>query len=73
MLFVYLVARGGMHDRTERRSEHENDAFVSYVEQGSGSTKGSTTDQLERLVVLRDSGVLTDDEFATEKRKILTA
>jgi len=71
---VYLVTRGGaMHDRLERRSQRENDEFVSYVEQGSGSAKGSSTDQLERLVVLHDSGVLTDDEFASEKRKVLTA
>ena len=73
-VLVYLVARGGaMHDRLERRSQRENDEFVSYVEQGSGSAKGNTTEQLERLVVLRDSGVLTDDEFAIEKRKVLAA
>ncbi len=73
-VLVYLVTRGGaMHDRLERRSERENDAFVSYVEKGSGSVKGSSADQLERLVVLHDSGVLTDEEFASEKRKVLAA
>jgi hypothetical protein len=71
---VYLIARGsGMHDRLERRSARENEEFVSYVEQGSGGTPGSTADQLERLAALHDSGVLTDDEFAAEKRKVLAA
>jgi hypothetical protein len=30
-------------------------------------------DDLERLVSLRDSGALTDEEFAAEKAKILGA
>ncbi len=31
----------------------------------------STLDQLKKLGELRDSGVLTDEEFASEKAKIL--
>jgi Short C-terminal domain/Phospholipase_D-nuclease N-terminal len=70
---VYLIARGGgMHDRLERRSARENEEFVSYVEQGSGGTAGGTADQIERLAVLHDSGVLTDDEFEREKSKVLS-
>lgn len=37
----------------------------------SGSGSGDVLDQLERLGKLHEQGVLTDDEFATEKARIL--
>ena len=38
-----------------------------------GSAKVDVVDQLERLGKLRDSGVLTEDEFQTQKSTILRA
>ena len=35
------------------------------------ATQPSRTDQLERLVALRDRGALTEEEFAAEKAKLL--
>ena len=39
----------------------------------SSSTAPSHVDELERLAVLRDSGVLDDDEFLREKTRVLEA
>ncbi len=33
----------------------------------------SAAEQLEKLAALKDKGILTDEEFATEKKKILSA
>ena len=39
----------------------------------SGNTESQRMADLERLVALRDSGALTDEEFVAEKAKILGA
>ena len=69
--FVYLIARGaGMGRRQlERAAEHEKQ-FRSYVQQAAGS--GSTAEELGRLAALKESGVLTEEEFAQLKAKLLT-
>lgn len=52
----YLVVRGrGMEDR-------------SHVQGGSIP---STADELSKLADLRDKGVITDDEFETQKARLL--
>jgi hypothetical protein len=38
---------------------------------GSGASV-SVADELQKLAALRDSGVLTDDEFATQKARLLS-
>lgn len=40
---------------------------------GGGSSAGGTFEQLKQLGELRDSGVLTPEEFEREKQKILAA
>jgi Short C-terminal domain len=39
----------------------------------SGAGNGDTLEQLERLGKLRDSGVLTEDEFVAQKAKLLNS
>jgi hypothetical protein len=38
---------------------------------GGGASAGSTADEIERLAKLRDSGDLTDAEFAALKAKLI--
>jgi hypothetical protein len=68
-VLVYLIVRGGsMHDRAQRQAARQDEAFRSYV-QDAAST--STADQLAKLADLRDRGVISPEEFAREKEKVL--
>ena len=68
-VLVYLIARGGeMHERAERQSQRQQEAFRSYVQESAGT---SPADQLAKLADLRDQGAITSEEFAREKAKIL--
>jgi Short C-terminal domain/Phospholipase_D-nuclease N-terminal len=68
-VLVYLIVRGGsMHDRAERQAARQDEALRSYV-QDAAST--STADQLAKLADLRDRGVISPEEFAREKEKVL--
>ena len=70
-VFVYVIARGkSMGERDIARAKEQDAAFRSYVQDAAGSTTG-TADELARLAQLRDSGVLTDAEFAQQKAKLL--
>jgi hypothetical protein len=71
-VFVYLVARGqSMQDRQVKQQRELEDATASYI-RGVASAP-SPTEELARLAQLRDVGALTEDEFSTQKAKILTA
>jgi Short C-terminal domain/Phospholipase_D-nuclease N-terminal len=70
-VLVYLVVRGGsMHERAARQAQRHDEAFRTYVQSAGGT---STADQLVKLAELRDQGVITADEFAREKEKVLTS
>lgn len=70
-VFVYVIARGqSMGERDIARARENEAAFRSYVQDAAGSSTG-TADELARLAQLRDSGVLTDAEFAQQKAKLL--
>jgi type VI protein secretion system component VasK len=69
-VLVYLIARGSdMQRRDVRQAENNEAAFRTYVQDAAGS--GSTADELTKLVTLRDQGVLTNEEFAAQKSRIL--
>ncbi len=79
-VLVYLIARGGeMHERSEQQAERQfrrqQAAFQEMQTSASGSSasgsSGSSADQLAKLADLRDRGVITAEEFAREKAKIL--
>jgi Short C-terminal domain/Phospholipase_D-nuclease N-terminal len=69
-VFIYLIARGSkMQERDVQDAQANEAAFRSYVQDSAGGT--SAADQLTQLADLHSRGVLSDDEFAAEKAKIL--
>jgi type VI protein secretion system component VasK len=70
-VFVYLIARGHkMAEHGAQQASEQDQAFRQQVQQAVGSQQ-STADQLTKLAQLRDQGVLTDEEFAQQKAKLL--
>jgi hypothetical protein len=70
-VLVYLIARGrSMTDRDLEAAKAQQDAFREYVVQTAGSGT-SSAEEITKLAQLRDSGVLTDAEFAQQKAKLL--
>lgn len=71
-VFVYLIVRGDtMHARQVRARRELEEANAAYIRGVAAAP--STTEELVRLAELRDSGALTEDEFAAQKAKLLTA
>jgi hypothetical protein len=69
-VFVYLIARGhSMRDRDIAEAKENEAAFRAYVQDAAGSK--SNAEELERLAGLHRDGVLTDEEFAQQKSKLL--
>ena len=69
-VLVYLIVRGSsMHERAAQQAQQQDEAFRSYVQQAAGEP--STADQLAKLADLRDRGVITAQEFESQKAKIL--
>ena len=69
-IFVYLIARGNeMGKRDLEAAAAQEKEFRAYVQQTAGS--GGTASELERLAALKDSGVLTQQEFDQQKAKLL--
>jgi hypothetical protein len=66
-----MIAHGAdMARRDIAQAQAQEDAFASYVRQAAGSSS-STADELTKLAGLRDSGVITDAEFAAQKARLL--
>jgi hypothetical protein len=69
-VLVYLIVRGGsMQQRMTRQAQQDDQQFREYVQDAAGSQ--STADQLTKLADLRDRGVITNEEFESQKAKIL--
>jgi hypothetical protein len=69
-VFIYLLARGGSMTERQLRQQHElEQANAAYI-RGVVSAP-STTEEIARLAELRDSGALTDEEFAAQKARTL--
>ena len=72
-VFVYLIVRGsGMMDRNRPRPAAANAAGHSSTTQPAAGTSASVAEEVSKLAALRDKGVLTDQEFATQKAKLLS-
>ena len=70
-VFVYIIARGqSMTERDIAQAQAQQAAFRSYVQE-TAAGGGGAADQLEKLAALRDQGVLTEEEFAAQKAKLL--
>jgi hypothetical protein len=71
-VLVYLIARGQeMGERHMQDAIDREKAARSYIKEAAGTT--STADELTKLADLRNSGVITEDEFAAQKAKLLAS
>lgn len=71
-VFVYLIAEGGkMAERDVSSAVAMEKAQRDYI-RDVASSSGGTADELEKLAQLKDKGVLTDEEFAAQKAKLLS-
>ena len=71
-VLVYLIARGGkMHEHAVQEAQQQDEATRRYIQQAAGAP--NSADQLAKLADLRDRGVITAQEFDTEKAKILAS
>jgi hypothetical protein len=69
-VFVYLIARGNhMTAREVAAVQAQEQAARQYIQEAAGTT--SAADELARLAELKNQGVITDDEFATMKAKLI--
>ena len=70
-VLVYLIAQGGkMQERTVEHAAKVQQAQNAYI-RDVATTGGGTADELDKLAKLKDSGVLTDEEFTAQKAKLL--
>ena len=71
-VLVYLISRGGsMQERAAADMAQREQATRQYIQQAAGSG-ASSADELEKLAKLQSQGVLTAEEFAAQKAKILS-
>jgi hypothetical protein len=69
-VFIYLIAEGSkMQERSMEASAASQQAQTDYIKSVAGTD--STADQLKTLSDLHDAGKLTDDEYASQKAKLL--
>lgn len=66
---IYLIARGsGMRERAIAEQKHQQEQLSEYVKATAG---GSSADELTKLAKLRDDGVISAEEFESQKAKLL--
>ncbi len=63
---------GIAHSIAARMREARERAWTGRPESGPQDSDQTRLDELERLAKLRDSGVLSDEEFAAEKQRVLS-
>jgi hypothetical protein len=72
-VLIYLIARGGsMQERAMADAAAREKATRQYIQEvSSGGGGASTADELEKLGKLQSQGVITAEEFAAQKAKLL--
>ena len=71
-VLIYLIVRGkGMQERSMEKAAAQAHAQQQYIRNVASGDSASPADQIAKLAELRDSGVLTDQEFQTQKAKVL--
>ena len=69
-VLVYIIARGdSMNERAVAQAAAQEKAARKYIQEAAAGA--STADELAKLADLRKQGVLTDEEFAAQKAKLL--
>ncbi|WP_371061153.1 SHOCT domain-containing protein [Rhodosalinus sp. 5P4] len=70
-VLVYIVVRGDrMHENTVDAIARAEEARRDYIR---SVAQVSPADELSKLAALKEKGILTDDEFVTQKSRILSA
>ena len=70
-VLIYLIAHGGdMQKRAFEQASGQQRAQQEYIQSVAGSG-GSSAAELEKLAGLHQQGVLTDEEFVSQKSKVL--
>jgi len=62
---------GKRHAESQAQDATQDQAPAAAAEPPSGGISASAVDRLEQLGKLHEQGVLTDEEFAQEKQKVL--
>jgi uncharacterized membrane protein YcjF (UPF0283 family) len=72
-VLAYLIVRGhGMQERRLREAAHMRRAQEEYIRDVAGGGSGGTADELSKLADLRDKGVISEDEFQSQKSRLLS-
>ena len=72
-VFVYAIARGKqMSEHQVRSAQRQDKAMRQYIRETASASGGGSADELAKLAQLHDQGVLTDQEFAAQKAKLLS-
>jgi membrane protease subunit (stomatin/prohibitin family) len=76
----YMAGKAGANRAAQQSSQEQQPSDVQSQQAAAGAPPpaaapagGSSIEQLKQLGELRDSGVLTPEEFEREKQKILAA
>jgi hypothetical protein len=71
-VLIYLIARGGsMQERAMADAAAREKATRQYIQEVSSGGGASAADELEKLGKLQSQGVITAEEFAAQKAKLL--
>jgi hypothetical protein len=71
-VLIYLIVRGkSMEDRNVQAAAERDTATRQYIQSVASDDGSSSADEIAKLAELRDSGLLTEDEFVAQKAKIL--
>jgi hypothetical protein len=69
-VLIYLIANGDkMTGRSIAAAQQQQAQMDAYIRQTAAS--GGTAEELTKLATLRDQGVITADEFESQKSKLL--
>ena len=70
-VLAYIIVRGDqMHENQIESAKQFQDAQREYIRRLAGTSPAA---ELEKLAALKAQGVLTEEEFATQKARILNA
>jgi hypothetical protein len=70
-VLIYVIARGdGMRDRDMERAQAQQAGMDAYIRDAADGSDG-VADELSKLSELKSSGVISDEEFAAQKSKLL--
>lgn len=70
-VLLYLIVHGGAMDEPDTYYLNGTDDVLRSQPEHSAGSSTSTADELSKLAKLHDSGVLTDEEFASQKAAVL--